>query len=291
MKEIIEIFSSRELAMIMWLLVLIGIAMRSKDTRLAFLGILKIFFNWMIQTALLILVAYVVLLLAIFYKIGWWNIAMLKDTIIWFIGSGAILMFSMNKAKDISFFKTLIVNNLKFIILLEFLINLYTFHFIWELIILPFFTLLLLLQYVAEGKKEHAVTTQVLKKVTVFFGTLLLLYVAYKTISGFNAVVTYQNALLLLLPPVLTILIIPYLYGIALYMSYESLLVRLKYLLNYQDQWPEARKLIFKVANVRLGRVNAINKGFSKFYYYHSADRREYLKGLANKTFIPPVIT
>ncbi|WP_434578830.1 hypothetical protein [Thermoanaerobacterium thermosaccharolyticum] len=80
-----NIFSNRELAVGFWLFLLLLYALSKKDIRKSLLDIIKIFFSkkfigWHISMLL-----YVLLIVFILFKIGFWEFRLLKDTIIWYI--------------------------------------------------------------------------------------------------------------------------------------------------------------------------------------------------------------
>ena len=82
----------------------------------------------------------------VFEKIHFWNISATKDTILWTLGSAFGMYFSLNKvAQDENYFNNVILDNLKIVLLLEFVVNLYSFSLPVELIVIPIVSFIVLL--------------------------------------------------------------------------------------------------------------------------------------------------
>ncbi len=56
--------------------------------------------------------------------LGFWNIELLKDSVYWFIGSGFVMLMNLNDvSKEPQFFKNIIKDNFRLIIVLEFALS------------------------------------------------------------------------------------------------------------------------------------------------------------------------
>lgn len=119
MDKLLDIFSTRELSLLVWLGTGLTVRMFSKRIREGLSGVLKLLFGWTIGTILLMLLIYVSLLLIVLYKDDFWDFSLLKDPIFWFFTTALVLFFTINKAKTTSYFKDTIKENLKWAIVIE----------------------------------------------------------------------------------------------------------------------------------------------------------------------------
>jgi hypothetical protein len=108
MHYIFDIFSTREFSLFIWAGLALIATMFSKNFRKGIGGVFKLLFGTQILTILLILTAYVIALIFLRHKLGTWDKSLLKDTIFWFFTVALVLFFTINKAKDTSFFKNTI---------------------------------------------------------------------------------------------------------------------------------------------------------------------------------------
>jgi hypothetical protein len=257
-----EIFSTREIAIIIWSSILIiGIIIIVKPK--AFFDLLKVFFDYKIQIPLWLMFIYITGITICLYYFKIWNLGLLKDTVIWSIVSATVLFFNMNKAKDFTYFKPILIGNLKAIVILEFITNFYTFNFITEIIVIPIMTFVGILQIYAEHSArtnpEHLKVASCLKNFFVFVGIFIFIYISYETYKYYEKLLTIQNIKSLLLPFALSVFLIPFLYFLALYMNYEILFIRIPFLIKEEKKQKKLKLNILLYANINLNKLHKIS--------------------------------
>ncbi len=141
MNNLFTIFSTREVALFIWFLLFLIFVSRSKDVRHSIARAIKTFFSRKSIIAFSLLLLYILLIVFILSYIGFWDISLLKDTILWLLFSGSVLFMNINKIENVNYFSGLIKDNIKIIIIWEFLFNFYTFSLIGELVFIPVVTL------------------------------------------------------------------------------------------------------------------------------------------------------
>lgn len=258
-----DIFSTREVAIIIWSSIfIVGIILIVKPK--AFFDLLKAFFDYKIQVPLWLMFIYITGIIICLYYFKIWNLGLLKDTVIWSLASATVLFFSMNKAKDFTYFKPILIGNLKAIAILEFITNFYTFNFITEMIVIPIMTFVGIFQIYAEHSArtnpEHLKVAGCLKNFFVFVGIFIFIYISYETYKYYEELLTVQNIKSLLLPFALTIFLIPFLYFLALYMNYEILFIRIPYLIEKEKKQKKLKVNILLYANINLNKLHKISK-------------------------------
>lgn len=280
MTSMFEIFSTRELSLLIWLSVFIIYVSTSKEVRQGIAGVIKSFFEKRIILVIGMLIALIFSIIIVLVKYKLWDISLLKDTIFWFFSVALVFFFSINKATDTNYFKNMVLESFKWTLILEFLINFYTFNLLTELIIIPFIIVIASTKAIAKTEEKYKQVYNMFKKMLSFIGFGLLAFVLYKTVNNYQEVFTIHNFLSLLLPIILTTLLMPFLYFVALYMNYEVLFIRIDFMTKDEKLKKEIKRQVLGVAHLDLNKLKRINKKLNKFDIYHSDDIGEYLRGL-----------
>ena len=209
-----------------------------------------------------------------------------KHVLFWLFTVGLILVFKINDAKSNAYFKGIFLSAIKWTIILEFVVNLYSFSLFTEIVILPVLVFLAMTQAVAEMDDKHKVVSKFLQNVISIAGLSIFCYSLYKTVINFEAVLTFQNLVSFLLPSTITILFIPFVYFLALYSTYESYFIHLDFMTVKKDKVKETKKLILGIANINLDKLLRIKKNFEKRVFYDDTNLKEYIRVISRKTKI-----
>jgi len=220
--------SSREIALGVWLVAFAALAVSIPGVRRSLPGLLKSFLHPKISGPLLMLMAYVTLVVWGLWAIGFWNVSLLKDTVLWFVLVAAVTPFSLVDKDEVRLFQLLVVDNLKIFVLLEFLVNFYTFSLPVELLIIPTMAFVAMMDVVAERDPEHADVAKLLKGIQALFGLAVLTYAAWRAVTDYQALASVQNLKQVLLPAVLSGAFIPAAFMFSVSLEYGNLFVRLK---------------------------------------------------------------
>lgn len=210
------------------------------------------------------MVLYVSLIVSLFYKIHLWDISLLKDTILWFLGTAFIMFININKVTvENSYFKNILVDNLKLSVALEFITNLYVFNIFIELILVPiiFFTVAMITIADSEKKKDYAQVKQILRVFLTIIGLCLLIFAFIHVFGDFKDFATVQNAKDFLLPLLLTGTFLPFIYLLALYATYESFFVRVDIWLKENKELARYTKWqVLRECRINLNKLNKFSK-------------------------------
>lgn len=288
MSGLFNIFSTREVALFIWFLILLFFGCRSKDIRQSIKEVIKAFFVKQIILAFSSQLLYVLVIVFLLSQIGLWDMSLLKDTFLWILFSGIILFINIRKAENINYFSKVIKDNIKFVIIWEYLFIFYTFSLIWELVLMPIIFLISIMQvFIDNSPKEDREYDKVISLFNTILGLIGLCaisYVTYKTVTEFECLYTFANLKSFLLPILLTILTLPYFYGLALYMNYVSFIVSVKHC--HKNENPSVIrgiiKATYKYANINLKTLKRIWK-YQVSYNTSNETPDEFIKKAARK--------
>lgn len=276
-------FSAREISVLIWFMAFLCFILSVKGVRQSLKGVFRALIQKTILSITFLLLLYVSAGILLFNKISIWNTFLIKDTIIWFMAVAMIMIFSINKIKESSFFIKTIKDCFKVSILFEFILNLYTFNIWIELFLVPLITIISVMQVFAKTKSEYTQIEKVLTNILSIFGGITILYAIYKTIDNYMQLFTPQHALELLLPGILTVWVIPFVYGLKLYSSYEILFVKIDFMTNDTELKQKLKQSILLHANINLNKLWVVEQKLNKVDFLTTPDISRYLKGILNK--------
>ena len=242
-----ESFNNREIATGIWLFLVFFLCLFLKDIRSSIWNILKTF----VQRKLLILfgslAANIAGLCWLLSCIGLWTPEQFASTILWFFLSGLVLtgrIFSVKE--DENYFKNLFWDNFKVVCIFEFLIVAYSFSLLTELVLVPFMTFIGLIIAFADIKKEYA-SVKVLFEWIVFVVVVVFLWQSVGNIwEQPEKFFTTQTGRNFLLPGLMTIGLIPFLYVCYCYSHIELARIQINLKTFQSDELKSyARKRFF----------------------------------------------
>lgn len=255
--SITDIFNNREIATGFWLVVFLLLFTKNKGVIRSMWDIVRAFCRRIILIVTFFQVAYVFGVVLILHTTGCWTLTILKETIMWFIFSGAVLTFNhATKENTTGLFKKMIVNNLKVVVILEFLIGTYTFSLLGEFILLPIVTIIVIFSSLAKSKDEYASAAKFFGGIEAFIGITILAVVVFKAIADLETPWSLASIQSVLVAPVLSICLVPFIFGLNVYSSYEDLFFVLRCNLQTEPTVTRylKRRLIFRLG-LRLRKI------------------------------------
>lgn len=257
------IFNNREIASGIWLIIIFIFMIRKKDIRYSLKRLLKTFFNKKILVSFIFMFISTSIIVLFLYYINFWDISLLKDTIIWFLFSGIVTCVNaITSRSDKNQLKKIIYENLKVLILIEFIINYYTFPLIIELIVMPIITLIFLLDVFTNNKEKYSSVKKLMKTLQTVIGFFLIYYFISNLVSSYQGFVSYNTLKSFLLPIILSLFFLPFIYLFLLYAKYDMIFIRLKMGSSKSKELTKyAKKEIIKTCLLNINKVKKLLKG------------------------------
>lgn len=219
----LSLFNSREKAVAIWLAIGLVLLLPRGNTRRSFPLLLKSFFRWKILLIVLAMLLYVGLEAFALYKVGFWDTSLLKDTVLWTTVAFILLLNGISSDRGDHYFRKVILDSVRMTVLLEFVLNLYTFDLWVEIILVPVLFMIGAMSAIAASDRKYLPTKKLLDFVVAAFGLCLAIFAIVSIVRDYYGFATIDNLHSLLLPVLLTFGYVPFLYATALYASYEIL--------------------------------------------------------------------
>jgi hypothetical protein len=245
---IVNSLNTREIAITILVIVFLIIIFITKKTRKAILKLFKSVFCTKLIFPFIGMILYISLISYLLSQIGLLNLSLIKDVIIWFIIGAIPLFYKTNQInkKYKNFFRNNIFEFISITTIISFIYNFYTFNIIIELIlaiIVLFLTLLIVVSKTNEEYKNVEKLFNIFLKL-IFLG-LFIIFIHYLLINP-NGFININTVIIYILPAILTISLLPYIYVFALYMEYKDFYSRLKSLINDSNLYNQVFRKVLK---------------------------------------------
>lgn len=253
-------FNNRELATALWALVIFILILRTDAGRSGLRGVGSAFFVPKILAIVGLMLLYSTMVVALLAAAGLWELVLLKDTLMWF-SFGALGMMTRFATMDHvdNFFRKVLVENVKFVIILQFLINSYTFPLVIELILMPLLVLIIVVSTVADSDKSYARVSDLSMWTQAIIGFSMLGLASTRAILDFQELAILDAVRSIALVPALSLLLSPFLYFVILVFKYELIFVRLNMGVDKSHELKRyARRRVLLCAHISLRRVQVI---------------------------------
>ena len=242
-----DLFNNRELAILILAVGFFSYGVTKESLRSALAALVRAAVAPQLVKSYGAMALYVSVVLYALSAIGLWDVSQLKPTIIWAFSIALISALRANKIfDDPGYFKRSVRDNLKLIIVLEFVLGFYTFPLWGELVLVPVSTFLGVMTVFVEGRDEHRSVKQLLDTLLFVLGVFVLGFAGYKLWVGFDEFATVQTFREFYTPPLLSLLFLPFLFGLSVLMAYERVFLTLRRNLSDEATFQYARRQAVK---------------------------------------------
>jgi hypothetical protein len=264
-----DIFSTREVATGIWLLIFIIFVFASSKIRKSAIDIFKAASTPKLAIPFIGMLMYAVLLVFALTKLPIWKMIYIKDIVLWVLFAGVPSCFkAIERQIDEHYFINMIFDNLKYIALVEFFINSFTFHIIVELIMLPAIVFLFMLDTVAGTKVEFLSVKKAITCIIAFLG-LAIFWFTFK-----EAWISYHNLRIIdllvsfFIPFIFSFFYMPIAYMFAICAKYEILFLRM----GFKEPKDKAlqvthRKAVLKACGLSYKKICRFEKEYVNHMY------------------------
>lgn len=256
MNEFLQAFSNREISIVSWSIICLIILIFSQRKDLKQIGsVIKMLINKYFVVIYFITGIYFYFIIKYLNRIGIWEISLYKDFIFWLLTTAFITLFNSNNLKTFNDFKSIILKLFSLTLIFEFIIGFYNFSLVGELVLIPTVTFISTLYFFADYKKEkegYLTVSKFLNSLLSIFGIAILIYTIYKVITTGEDLLSIANLKSFLFAPLFTLLFIPIVYLIVVFMKYEDIfgnLTRSQFL-------NKKRKIKIKLLFIFFGNIN-----------------------------------
>lgn len=266
-------FDNREIAAAFWLAAAILAATMNPIIRHSMAGVLRAFFVRKILIGVFLLAAYFGCVILMLAQVGVWVPSQLKITLLWLGTAGLLGLFSAPKvSENPELISKAAKGAFQITMVFEFFVNLYRMPLLAELVFVPFSVFLGALIAVSELDKKYRLVNRFLTGVAIVVGLALLAYATWKTVGDVAAVANIETARSFMLPIIYSLLLLPFVWAVAVFVAYESVFVRLQFVATDESLRPYIRRSL--ILRFR-GNIRYIRAWFQAAWFRTFATRKD----------------
>ncbi|MDB2685902.1 hypothetical protein N9Y42_01715 [Mariniblastus sp.] len=272
-------FNNREIASAIWLLLFAGWILTKSDIRNSIAHLFRAFLRWKIVACFLAMSVYVVAVVCVFWSIGLWVPLMTKDAILWVSLTGLVMLMQFMTARDSkNVFQSIIRENVKLLLFIEFFIGTYCFSLVAEMVFVPLLVLLVMLDTVAGTSDEYTDVKKLTGFLVSIFGLGILFYAINRAFNDWSNLGTVDTLRSIAFAPLMSIAFIPFIHGSMLVAAYESLFVRLDAGHAKPSEVKRYAKIrILKHCGFSLKKLRDLS---SKSFQFHTVETKDQVDGV-----------
>ncbi len=228
-----DIFSTREIASAIYILLLIIWLSTRKNGIKSLLGVLGAVCKPIIIFPILFLFAFAAIVVYGLQFFPFWNWILLKDVILWVLFVATPIFFKAGTRKlDTYPFTQMILDNFLASAILEFFISSFTFSLCAEFVTIPVFTFITILKDYNRDNPKHKKHQKVYDGFAIFAGLILLFFTAKIAIDVIASEGIIPTLISFCIPVMFSVAFLPVIYSLALWAQYHDLFVRM-YIRNH----------------------------------------------------------
>ena len=243
----VSIFTTREIATAIWMIIFIVFCLSIKSIRKQIPGLLKVTFDKKLMILYSIIIGYVAIITYGFYKSIFWKNIFLKDILVWFIFTGFITCINAVMNKE-GYIKKKVYENIKITVIIEFLISMFTFSLVVEMIMIPVLSIIAIMDVIAEREEKYESAHKLFQFLLVTYGLVVLYQTIQRTISEYRELYKLDTVICFLIPIVYTLLMVPLEYCLEVFSAYQSLFIRMSF--KEKDDKKLQRKNHFQIIKI-----------------------------------------
>lgn len=254
------VFNNRELAISTWLLFGFLLLILYKSTREQIGEMLRILTSRIMLVNVFFILSYLTLVVYSLYLVRFWDFIFLKETLIWLFTVGLVSVYRVVGKDEEKIFKRIMLDSLKITIMLEFFVNVKIFSFWIEFIVILLAIFIAIIQIVAKDIPKLEKLPGIIDNGFTLIALSLFIYGLIEVTTNYRMYVKLETLQEMLMPSLLTILFIPFIYLFALYARYESLFVRVNKIFSTKSEKRKIKIYIIMVCGFSLSKIEKLLK-------------------------------
>lgn len=224
-----DVFSTREIASLIWFTVLMVYVTVRSNGKVPFREFLKALCNRLFVIPVLCLLGYAALLVYGLSQFAFWDWILIKDVIVWVLFVATPICFKLGTKRTNDFpFRKIVAENFTSSAILEFFVGAFTFSFGAEMIAVPAFSLLVIMQNYDRSNPKYQSLHKVIDGITVVVGFVLLWFTINVAIEVISTDGIADVLVSFCIPVLFSIAYLPVIYYVAVKALYHDLFVRIR---------------------------------------------------------------
>lgn len=271
--------NEREQALLLWLFVLIACCLLKPSIRSSLGAVVRSAMAHKIVLSVMLMLLYIAGIVIGLHYFGLWTSSNATTTIFWTVSVALVALGRVNSvAEDEHYFVKAVLDQLRLIMLFDFLINFYVFSLPVELAMVPATAFFGGLWAVSESKPEYKQVKAFLNWILAVMGFILVVVATYQGIKHFDTFASFSTLKDFVVPPLMSLAFLPFLYLFGLFVSYENLFFRLRFFVEGDELVAFTKARTIMAFNFRLNLLNRWARHINRLHLQSEDDVRSEIK-------------
>lgn len=263
-------FNEREVAVLFWFGVLLAGVIAYGPTRRQLPSLLKLTFWSKVTVLFAVALGYVVSMVLLLQWFGLWTGEQATELFFWVFGPGIAALWNYDKAgDDPHFMRKSFRRAVEFAVILQFVVNLYPFHLGIEIVLV--FLLALsgaMIAYAQHRGEEAQAAKKLFEIVLAVVGIAILVNGVAHILGDVEDFATITNARDFVVPILLTVGFVPFVYLFGVFATYESLFVTVSVMVDDPKVERYARRRALRTAGLSIRRLRRLRKVYPRALHH-----------------------
>lgn len=225
--------NNREIAILLWIVIFSSLLVWKSNVRESVIVVVRTFFQRTIILSLTLAAIWVGACLWILLQCGLWQWVNVKTTLVWAATFAFVTMFDVSRiSEDNAYFGKTVRDTISATVVVAFVAESYSFSILIELLLFPALVLVSAMQAVAERKPEYAQVEKLCYAILIIAGLTYIGYGSYQAVMNIGDFASWANLREFVVPILLSLLFLPFIYIFSVYVTYETNLARLNWWMN-----------------------------------------------------------
>lgn len=251
-----NILNNREWAILIWILLATGylsLSPKCKSIKEPLKSLIGALFSRQILSTIILMSMYVAFVTYALSLVGLWNSSQGKSTIIWYFTVAAFSLFRLEHYKEAPHrLRDMVINNLRLVGIIEYLVGIYAFHFAIELMLVPVLFMLGGAVALAETKPEYQTAHKFLNGLLTSIAVSIIGATFYLMVADFGKVASREGVYDFIVPPLLTASYTPFIAFMVIHTTYQTIFIRLRLFIKRRPIELYARLAAMLLFNFRI---------------------------------------
>lgn len=221
--------NNREWAILIWLAAITVMMVVVPTVRRSLGDVLRLLVSRPILAPLVLLVVYTGAAILVLVTLGVWDAKLITPTIVWFLTVALVSFFRLNRAlTERHYFRNLALGAVAAPVAVQFVLDMYPFSLLTEILLQGAFLLLGALSAFSAGKPEHHHAHQVFNVIITGLVLVVVLRSVMEIVTHWSTIDFLSEVKKFVLPIGMTVAFLPFMYGFTLFAAYELAITRMR---------------------------------------------------------------
>jgi len=262
-----NLFTTREIAIGIYIILLIVFCFASNKFRGAALDVVKACANKYFIITFIVIGSVASLFVFFIEHLQFWKWAYLKDIVIWILFAGLPSCLNAADIHEKHYFKNSIITNITLSAMLAFFMGTFTFPLYIELILQPIVFFLSTAQIVARQDENTIIVSKITGIILSIMGIILFFLTVKTALAEYHNHTVSDYIISFMTPLVFSLLYLPIMYFIAIYSKYEIIFLRMNFLIQDRKKKRRIHHLkVFMACKLSYSYICSFEKTVNRFY-------------------------